>query len=36
MGSPIVDFTDDNFEEELADACEENLDSLLILHRTPK
>lgn len=27
MGSPIVDFTDDNFEEELADACEENLDS---------
>ncbi|CAG9832351.1 unnamed protein product [Diabrotica balteata] len=29
MGSPISDFTDDNFEEELAEACEENLDSLM-------
>ncbi|CAG9864609.1 unnamed protein product [Phyllotreta striolata] len=29
MNSPISDFTDDNFEEELAEACEENLDSLM-------
>ncbi|KAJ8962980.1 hypothetical protein NQ317_009027 [Molorchus minor] len=28
MGSPISDFTEDNFEEELAEACEENFDSL--------
>lgn len=30
MGSsPVADFTDDNFEDELAAACEENLDSLI-------
>lgn len=29
MGSPIANFIDDNFEEELADACEENFDSLM-------
>lgn len=28
MGSPVSDFTDENFEEELAEACEENLDSM--------
>lgn len=29
MGSPISDFTEDNFEEELAEPClEENFDSL--------
>lgn len=28
MGSPIGDFTDDNYEEELAEACEENYDGL--------
>ncbi|KAG5879161.1 hypothetical protein JTB14_029963 [Gonioctena quinquepunctata] len=29
MGSPMSDFTDDDFEEELAEACEENMDSLM-------
>lgn len=29
MGSPVQDFIDENFEEELAEACEENLDSML-------
>lgn len=29
MSSPIADFIDDNFEEELAEACEENFDSLM-------
>lgn len=29
INSPIPDFTDDNFEEELADPSEENLDSLM-------
>lgn len=28
MGSPIGDFTDENYEEELAEACEESFDSL--------
>lgn len=28
MGSPVSDFTDENFEEELAEACEENMDSM--------
>ncbi|XP_018318787.1 rho GTPase-activating protein 1 [Agrilus planipennis] len=29
VGSPVSDFTDENFEEELAEACEECFDSLL-------
>lgn len=29
MGSPVFHFTDENFEEELTEACEENLDSML-------
>ncbi|KAJ3664410.1 hypothetical protein Zmor_008584 [Zophobas morio] len=29
INSPIADFTDDNFEEELADPSEENLDGLM-------
>lgn len=29
MGSPVSDFTDENYEEELAEACEEGLDSLI-------
>lgn len=29
MGSPVPGFTDENFEDELAEACEENLDSML-------
>lgn len=29
MGSPVPDFTDENFEEELAEACEETMDSML-------
>ncbi|KAJ8915778.1 hypothetical protein NQ315_004590 [Exocentrus adspersus] len=28
MSSPVCEFTEDNFEEELAEACEENFDSL--------
>lgn len=28
MGSPVSDFTEDNFEEELAEACEEGYDSI--------
>lgn len=28
MGSPVPDFIDENFEEELAEACEENMDSM--------
>lgn len=31
MGSPVSDFTDENFEEELAEACEEGLDSLIYM-----
>lgn len=29
MGSPVSSFTDENFEEELAEACEEGFDSLI-------
>lgn len=29
MSSPVCEFTEDNFEEELAEACEENFDSFL-------
>lgn len=30
VGSPVADFTEDNFEEELAEACEEeSFDSML-------
>ncbi|XP_074026703.1 rho GTPase activating protein at 68F isoform X3 [Leptinotarsa decemlineata] len=29
IGSPMSDFTDEDFEEELAEACEENLHSLM-------
>ncbi|XP_030753735.1 rho GTPase-activating protein 1 isoform X1 [Sitophilus oryzae] len=29
MTSPVGDFTDENYEEELAEACEENFDSLI-------
>lgn len=36
MGSPIADFTDDNFEEELAEACEESFDSMFCSNSYPE
>lgn len=36
MGSPIADFSDENFEKELADACEENYDSLFCSNSYPE
>ncbi|XP_060521020.1 rho GTPase-activating protein 8 isoform X2 [Cylas formicarius] len=35
MGSPVSDFTEDNFEEELAEAIDENFDSLMFLSSYP-
>mgnify|MGYP007005569137 CR=1 FL=1 len=34
--SPVADFTDDNFEEELAEACSENFDNLIFAVNKPK
>ncbi|XP_076264003.1 rho GTPase-activating protein 1-like isoform X1 [Rhynchophorus ferrugineus] len=36
MASPVADFTDDNYEEELAEACEENFDSLFTTSSYPE
>lgn len=36
MASPVADFTDDNYEEELAEACEDNFDSLFTSSSYPE